>query len=160
MDTLAVAQLPTQTVADPDGKCYFDRRRCPFSFSDEVNTMLALDEQAGGKLLGIKISGKLTKEDYEQFVPKVEELIKQHGKLRVLLEMHDFHGWEMGALWEDIKFDVKHFSDIERLAMVGNSKWEKGMAAFCKPFTTATIKYFDEGQRAEAEKWIAEGLPA
>ena len=122
--------------------------------------MLELKEDAGGKVLTVKISGKLAKEDYEHFVPKVEELIKQDGKIRILLEMHDFHGWEMSALWEDIKFDIKHFRDIERLAMVGESKWEKGMAAFCKPFTTATIKYFDGSQTAEAETWIKEGLAA
>ena len=60
--------------------------------------MLELDENDGGKLLTVKISGKLAKEDYEHFVPKVEDLIKQFGKIRILLEMHDFHGWEMGAL--------------------------------------------------------------
>jgi hypothetical protein len=43
------------------------------------------------------------------------------------------------TLWEDIKFDVKHFNDIERLAITGENKWEKGMAAFCKPFTTAKV---------------------
>lgn len=118
--------------------------------------MLTLSEEAGGKVLGIKITGKLAKEDYEQFVPKVEDLIKQQGKVRILMEMHDFHGWEMGALWEDIKFDVKHFGDIERLAMVGESKWEAGMAVFCKPFTTAKIKYFDASKADEARAWIAE----
>jgi len=30
--------------------------------------------------------------------------------------MTGFHGWDAGALWEDIKFDIKHFGDIERLA--------------------------------------------
>jgi len=44
---------------------------------------------------------------------------------------------------KDIKFDIKHFADIERLAMVGDKKWQHGMATFCKPFTKATIRYFD-----------------
>lgn len=120
--------------------------------------MLTLEEDAGGKILSMKISGKLTKEDYHQFVPKVEDLIKQHGKIRILMQMHDFHGWELGALWEDIKFDVKHFRDIERLAMVGDSKWEAGMAVFCKPFTTAKIKYFDVSKTDEAGQWIREDM--
>jgi hypothetical protein len=84
--------------------------------------MLSLTEQAGGKILNVKISGKLSKEDYQEFVPRVEKLIKDHGRIRMLVAMHDFHGWEMGALWEDIKFDVKHFGDIERLALVGDSR--------------------------------------
>jgi SpoIIAA-like len=112
------------------------------------------DEQH--KYLTVRVSGKLSKEDYQHFVPETEKLIKEHGKVRILFQMHDFHGWQAGALWEDIKFDIKHFKDIERLAMVGEKKWEAGMATFCKPFTTAKIKYFDDTQLADAEKWIAE----
>jgi hypothetical protein len=118
-----------------------------------------LHEEAGGKLLRLNLSGKLTKEDYHQFVPEVERLIQREGKLRMLVRMHDFHGWTMGALWEDIKFDLKHFSDIERLALVGDRKWEAGMAKFCHPFTRATIRYFDEAQNDEAVRWVTEGLP-
>ena len=33
--------------------------------------------------------------------------------------MHDFHGWDMGAAWEDIKFATKHCSDISKVATVG-----------------------------------------
>ena len=118
--------------------------------------MLTLNEEAGGKILSVKISGKLTKEDYQRFVPDVERLIKDHGKLRILLEMHDFHGWTAGALWEDMKFDLKHWRDIERLAIVGESRWQEGMATFCKPFTTAKIKYFDHSQLDAARAWVAE----
>jgi hypothetical protein len=42
--------------------------------------------------------------------------------MRVLFDMSASHGWEAGALWEDIKFDIKHFADIDRLAMVGDKK--------------------------------------
>jgi SpoIIAA-like len=70
--------------------------------------------------------------------------------------MTGFHGWEAGALWEDVKFDIKHFADIERLAMVGDKKWQHGMAAFCKPFTKATIRYFDHAEAAEARTWLGE----
>jgi hypothetical protein len=113
-----------------------------------------LQEDAGGKILVIKLTGKLTKEDYEHFVPKVEGLIKEHGKLRILVQMHDFQGWAGGALWQDIKFDLKNFRHIERLALVGEKSWEHGMAVFCKPFTTATIRYFDHNEIDQAETWI------
>ncbi len=118
--------------------------------------MIELQSDVGGKVLSVKMSGKLSKEDYEQFVPEVESLIKKHGKIRILLQMHDFHGWTAGALWEDIKFDIKHFGDIERLAMVGERKWEAGMATFCKPFTSAKIRYFDVSDMDQARQWIEE----
>ncbi|MEM8678078.1 MAG: STAS/SEC14 domain-containing protein [Planctomycetota bacterium] len=114
----------------------------------------SLDILAAGKTLHVKATGKLTKEAYETFVPLVNEQIEAHGKIRVLFELHDFHGWTAGALWEDLKFDCKHWHDIERLAIVGESKWEQGMAAFCKPFTSAKVQYFDHEKLDEAKTWI------
>jgi hypothetical protein len=117
---------------------------------------IQLNQEDGGKILVVHVSGTLTKPDYEQLVPEFARPVQQHGKLRLLFDMTGFHGWEAGALWEDIKFDVKHHADIERLAMVGDKKWERGMAGFCKPFTKATIRYFDRVESAEARKWLGE----
>jgi hypothetical protein len=115
---------------------------------------IQLTEKNDGKILEVQVSGKLTHENYQHFVPEFARLAKQHGKIRLLFEMADFHGWEGGALWDDLKFDLKHFADIERLAMVGERKWEKGMSVFCKPFTTAKIRYFDRAALAEARAWL------
>jgi hypothetical protein len=117
---------------------------------------IQVNEEHGGKLLAVHVSGKLARVDYEHFVPEFERLVGLIGKLRVLFDMTGFHGWEAGALWADIKFSIKHFSDIERLAMVGDKKWEHGMAMFCKPFTKVTIRYFDHADAAEARKWLSE----
>jgi hypothetical protein len=117
-----------------------------------------LKEEAGGKLVTVHARGILTKEDYEHFVPQVERLIKEHGKIRVLFNMEDFHGWTCGALWEDTDFDVKHFRDIEALAMVGYRRWEEWMVRFCGPFTTAEVRYYDKGNADEARAWIGMDL--
>lgn len=112
------------------------------------------------QILEINVSGKLAKSDYEAFVPEIERLIEDHGKLRILFAMHEFHGWTAGALWEDVKFDVKHFNDVERLAILGEKRWQKGMATFCKPFTTAEVRYFDmhqPGQIEQARSWLQSG---
>jgi len=108
------------------------------------------------KVLSIQVSGKLTKADYVYFAPEFERLVQLNGKLRVLFNLAGFQGWDADALWEGIKFDLKHFADIERIAMIGETRWEKGMAIFCKPFTNATIKYFDHAKTAEAWKWLEE----
>jgi hypothetical protein len=130
-------------------------RRKRHSDSAKGPTMpLIVEKKDEGKVIEVRVSGKLTKEDYHRFVPEVEALVKQHGKIRVLLIMYAFQGWTAGALWEDIKFDLKHFADIERLAFVGDRKWEKGMATFCRPFTTADVRYFDESDIDAAGKWI------
>ena len=115
---------------------------------------IQLKEENDGQVLVIHASGKLEKDDYELFVPEFDRLVGIHGKLYVLFEMTDFHGWDAGALWEDTKFALHHFHNIERLAIVGEKRWQQGMAVFCRPFTQAMIQYFDHTEAAEARKWL------
>jgi len=115
-----------------------------------------LSEENGGKTLAIHVTGKAAKVDFDHFVPEFERFASLHGKLRVLFDLTGFHGWEAGALWDEIQFDIKHHADIERLAVVGDRKWQQGMAAFFKPFTKATSRYFDHADAAEARKWLDE----
>ena len=117
---------------------------------------IQLKEENGGKILVVHVNGKLVKADYERFLPEFERLVQQHGKLRVLFEMTGFHGWNASAAWEDFKFGVEHFADIKRLAMVGEKRWQHGMTTFCKPFTKATVRYFEHADAAAARKWLAE----
>ncbi len=105
-------------------------------------------------LVEVRVSGKLTHEMYEQFVPVFEREVRAHGKLRVLFVMHDFHGWTSGALWDDLKFDLRHFRGILRLAIVGETRWQHGMALFCRPFTSAKVKYFPSEQLDAARQWL------
>jgi SpoIIAA-like len=118
-----------------------------------------MQEKEDGKILVVRASGKLTREDYEHFVPQVERQVGLHGNVRILFDLHDFHGWTAGALWQDTKFAWKHFRDIERLAIIGEKSWEHGMAVFCRPFTTAQIRYFDRSDADQAEAWIDADLP-
>ncbi|WP_020476451.1 SpoIIAA family protein [Zavarzinella formosa] len=109
-----------------------------------------LHAEAGGKILILNLRDRLTSEDYAHFTPAVEQAVKENGKVRILVRMHDFHGWTLDAVWEDVKFDLRHISHIERLALSA----EAGMAVFCKPFTTAKVRYFDQCKTDEAEEWI------
>jgi hypothetical protein len=108
------------------------------------------------KVLAFKMSGKLHDDDYKKFVPVVEAAVAAQGKIRLLAQFHDFHGWDMHALWDDIKFSTKHCLDLERIALVGEKTWEKWMAAVCKPFTMAKIRYFDAAQIDAAWAWLKE----
>ena len=112
------------------------------------------DEKIYGNVMEVHLNGTLTKEDYARFVPDTEELIREHDKIRLLIILDGFQGWTAGGLWEDIKWDAKHFNHIERIAVVGEKKWQKWMAGFCKPFTTAEVRYFDEEETAQARAWL------
>jgi hypothetical protein len=92
-------------------------------------------------------------------VSEFERLLRLHGKLRVLSDMTGFHGWDAGAAWEDLKFDIKHFGGIERLAALGDKKWQHPVAVLFKPFTKATARYFDWDDAVEARQWLGESIP-
>lgn len=113
-------------------------------------------ESVEADLLEVKVSGKLTSADYETFVPAVEGMIAEVGKIRILFVMEDFEGWDAGAAWEDTKFAMEHYHDIRKLALIGETSWERWMAIICQPFTTAEIRFFSPDQRAEAIEWLAE----
>jgi hypothetical protein len=115
---------------------------------------VSLTEKLDGRILEIQAQGKLTHEDYQKLVPEFERLVNAHGKINVLFEMVDFHGWQAMALWDDLKFSLTHLMQIDRLAMVGNKLWEEGLTNFCAPFTHADVRFFDPTQYAEARAWL------
>lgn len=118
--------------------------------------MIGMLKESSGRVLGFSMSGKLHDEDYKTFVPQMEDVIAREGKVRLLAHFHDFHGWDLHAVWDDMVFDAKHYADIEKIALVGDRKWEEWMAKVCKPFTRATVKYFDAGEIGLAWDWLRE----
>lgn len=117
---------------------------------------IRMNEENGGKVLAIHVSGTLEKADYVLLEPQFERLIRKHGKMSLLFDMSDFHGWELSAALEDFKFGMKHFSDIERIAMIGENKWQQAMTVVAKPFTKAEVRYFEHADASQARTWLNE----
>ena len=106
--------------------------------------------------LAFRLSGTLHDADYQFFVPRVEQAIEEQGSIRLLAQLDDFHGWDARALWDDIKFGVKHAQGIERIAIVGENTWEEWMATICSCFTNAEVRYFDISEVESAWEWLGE----
>ena len=114
-----------------------------------------LHTENDGRLLHINVSGRLTTDDYKNFIPRFEQLIRPRGRQSILFEMVEFEGWDAGALWMDIRTDLKHYSDFDRIALVGEHTWEKWMAQLYRPFTSAKTRYFDRSEMHAARQWAA-----
>jgi hypothetical protein len=120
--------------------------------------MIEILDQSSENVFGMRISGKVLHEDYEKFVPMLEKLIEKHGRVRCLIEMIDFQGVGLRALWDEIKFDVRHARRIERCAVVGDKAWEAWMTKLSRLiFVNATLRYFDVADRETAREWINQG---
>lgn len=113
-------------------------------------------EHEQGNFVRIIVSERLTNEDYERLHPELDAEIERHGEVRLVWDMRDFEGWTPGALWEDAKLDLRHNSDVSRLAMIGETRWQEWMARLTKPFDHAQVHYFDAADRETAYEWIRE----
>jgi hypothetical protein len=107
-------------------------------------------------VLEIVASGKLTVDDYSQVRPGLEVALEQHGCLKFLVELRDFEGFEAGALWEDIRFDIKYRDQIGRTAIVGDNKWEEIGTRISKLFFSSELRFFYDDQKEAALNWINE----
>ena len=112
------------------------------------------------KIIGFKMSGKLHDEDYKTFVPEIEARMAGQTPVRLFAQLEDFHGWDMHSAWDDFKFGMKHYSDFERIAMVGDRKWEEWIVKIWKPFSKAKVKYFDASEVDDAWTWLKEAEEA
>jgi hypothetical protein len=110
------------------------------------------------RIVAFRLHGKLHDEDYKSFEPAVEAAVAAEGKVRLFTQFDDFHGWDMHAAWDDAKFSLRHYRDFERIAMVGDRKWEAWMARLCKPFTRASVRYFDASEAEAAWTWLHEDM--
>lgn len=113
-------------------------------------------EKETSKVVVIRATGTLTKEDFSHFTPEFEEAIGERGKLYVLFDMVGFDGWKPEGFWEEAKFDIKHNSDIRRLAVVGDEKWHHALVTIFKPFAAAEVRYFHRGEADEGRRWLLE----
>ncbi len=107
-----------------------------------------------GTIISLKFKEKLDRKDYEMFVPMIESQMKNNAPIRIIVELIEFKGWTAGALWKDTKFSARHYKDIEKLAIVGDKKWEKGINVFFKPFAGTAVRYFEPQAIDQAWEWI------
>ena len=122
--------------------------------------MLALKEENG--LLWIRAGGRLEDEDYNRFVPQFERIAEREaGTVPMVIELApDFSGWDLGGLWRDLKFDVRHKDCFGRIAIIGDSKWEEWGTQMSSSLFRAEMKFFQPSQRSHAESWVRTGEDA
>ena len=103
-------------------------------------------------VLAINISGKLVENDYTQFLPRLEAILKKEKKISLLVILDDFEGWTTKAAWEDIKTGWNHDDDFLRIAIVGENNWQKLMTGFGNLFMDTKIRFFEE--ESDAINWL------
>ncbi len=116
--------------------------------------MIQITSDDNSNIVYTTSTGTLEKTDYDKLLPLVEDKIEQFGKVRLYFEMTNFTGWNTDAFLADLKFDLKHAKDFEKVAMVGDKRWQELVTGLMKPFTPAAIRFFEIGDREKAKDWL------
>jgi len=120
--------------------------------------MINVLPESKGNILVISATGKLTDQDYKEvLIPRLEAIIHEHGKARLLLDMGDeFHGWEPAAAWDDARFGIAHRNDFEKMGVIGGPGWVDWSLKIGALFIGGEIRNFAADERKEALRWVAE----
>ena len=100
--------------------------------------------------------GRVSKADYDAvLVPAVLKALRGHDKVRLYYQTDaDFAGIEPGAMWEDFKVGMEHFTRWERMAIVTDVEWIRHTAHFFSFLLPGMTKVFSLADAAQARKWI------
>lgn len=110
--------------------------------------------ESAGNIIGFQAVGNIQKEDYAQLTTELEAALTAADSLRLLLDLAEFEGEEMKAWGADLKFGHEFRKKIEKMAIVGDKKWQKWLAALADPFYAREAQYFPTTERDAAWAWL------
>ena len=113
-------------------------------------------------VVGLRVSGEVTRADYERVLRHaVAEVREGRDKIRLLYVIgEDFDGYSMGAIWEDAKLGSHSLLAWERIAVVTDVGWIRHLMAAFGWMIHGEIRVVATAAEDEARAWITEGLPA
>ena len=121
--------------------------------------MIERMEGMPGGVIGLRASGKLTRDDYKDVLePALKEAVGS-GEARVLFVLPDFDGLEHEAWVEDIKtglgVELQNRAAWKRLAVVTGVDWvAKSMRLFAWAMP-GELKVYEMNGLDEARTWVA-----
>lgn len=119
--------------------------------------MLKILTDLPDQVLAVSAVGKITGDDYEKvLMPMVEEKLAKYGKVRVLYQIgKEFSNFSMMALWDDTKFGLAHWKDWEKIAVVTDVGWLRGIMWAFKWLIPSKFKLFLNAELEQAKQWIS-----
>lgn len=117
--------------------------------------MIDVTPNANSNILECRVSGTLTGADLDHMVPVLKKHIAEAGDPRLLLIMDDFSGWsDIATFWKDLKLDAEYIGEFNRIALVGNARWEEWLTKLVDPLTPNEIEFFEPHAMAHARRWV------
>ena len=108
-------------------------------------------------ILGLEIRGKISLQEEQKYIKKIEDIILEYGEINILVVLDDNANWGVQAGIEDLKWLITHMKNINKIAIVSSStvwKWLVTIDGFFAPLVGIGEKYFDIAKTEDAWTWI------
>ncbi len=117
--------------------------------------MFTIIRELPESILGILVSGKVTKADYDRLNPLMEQHKAKHGKIKLLIDIEEFKWPTAGAMWEDLKMSFNYIGSIKAMAVISDKEWvEETAEAVGKVIPKLKVEGFETDERSEAIAWL------
>jgi hypothetical protein len=112
-------------------------------------------EDMGGGVLHVSLLGKLDTEQYENDIDDLNSFFAAHEKIRLLVDLRKFDGWQgFGALRDHFHLVRGHASRVERAAIVGDAGWQDMAVLIGKRAFVIDARHFSTEEFEEAKSWL------
>jgi len=113
-------------------------------------------EEIGDGILHVSLRGKLDGAAYENDLEDINRFMAQHDKVRLLIDLRDFDGWQgLGALRDHFELVRGHAPRVERAAIVGDAGWQEMAVGIGKRAFGLEARHFATGEFDAAKAWLA-----
>jgi len=103
-----------------------------------------------------RITGTFTREEMAEAQRTVGELLDRQGKSRFLIIVQEFQGVAKSGEWSDMSFQARYDKLIEKIAIVGDQKWEELALVFTgKGVRHIPIEFFTPAELPKARVWLS-----
>lgn len=118
--------------------------------------MIEMLEGFSDNVVAGRAVGRVTRQDYELvLIPRVEAAARVHPMIRCYYEISgDFTGMEPGAMWEDFRVGVEHWTRWERVAVVTDVDWIAYVVNAFRFLMPGQVRVFPISERITAQTWI------
>jgi hypothetical protein len=121
-----------------------------------INVRVLSDEG----IIVVEPSGPLKEADFEKLAKEIDAYSEDKGRLvGLIIHTKSFPGWnDFSAFFQHMKFVKEHHKQIQRVAIVTDSKLGEIGPGIAKHFVSAQLKHFSFDDFDKAKQWMEKAV--
>jgi SpoIIAA-like len=108
-------------------------------------------------IIEFTIDGEMSRAEFDAAAAKLDGMMHEFGKIRIIEIIKDIGKIEPAAIWADLKWEPRHINNWSHIAVVADQKWIRWMKPLAI-FIPAKIKFFHLDELEDARAWIGEDV--